>query len=330
MPDPNSGGPGLRWAVLGTANIAARAFLPALRAAGGTAVVVGSRTPDRAERWAAANGVQRAGSYREAVEAPDVDAVYVAVPNDQHVSWAAAAHSSGKAVLCEKPVALTAADAADLARLTTGGTPVWEAYVFPFHPQSRRVRQLLADGRVGTLREIVSEFHFSVGNPRNIRLQRELGGGALYDVGGYPLRLARLLTGKEPVRAVARMAFGAASVDLDVAALVDFPDEVRLILSAGMRRPPSTFTRLVGTDGELRLTNPFHPTPEDVVELWRDGRCVQQWRSEPGTAFQRAVEHVQRTVRGEEPAQFTVDQDAVGQAHAVDMVHEAASAEGES
>jgi xylose dehydrogenase (NAD/NADP) len=321
----------VRWGVLGTANIAAVAFLPALLAAGGSAVVVGSRAPQRAADWAAEHGVSRPATYREVIDAPDVDAVYIALPNEQHAEWAAAACAAGKAVLCEKPLTLNAGQAAALVAETGPDARLWESFVFPFHPQTDLLTGLIASGRIGRLREIVSEFHFAVRRPDNIRLQPERGGGALYDVGCYPVRLARLLFASEPTRAAAAMSYGDSGVDLDVAAILDFPQEQRLILSAGMRRPSSTATRLLGSEGELRVSNPFHPLPQDAVELWTGGECVETYPPAtpgPGTAFQHAITHIQQVVRGHaEPRHRAVD-DAVAQARALDLARAAATDEG--
>jgi xylose dehydrogenase (NAD/NADP) len=314
-----------RWAVVGTANIAARAFLPAMRAAGHVAAVVGSRDPARAAAWAATNDVGRAASYTDALDA-DVDAVYIALPNDEHVAWAARAARTGRAVLCEKPLGLTADEVAGLLR-EVGDALLWEAFVFPFHPQTELLRQLCAPGGpIGGLREVVSEFHFTVRAPENIRWQATRGGGALLDVGCYPVRLARLLFGAEPTEAAARAFFNEPGVDADLAAVADFPDQRRLIFSVGMRRSPSTYTRLIGAEAELRVSNPFHPTEHDRVELWRAGACEQTWANEPPRAFQYAIEHIGAVLAGTEAPRHLAAADALGNAAALDLIRTAAAA----
>ncbi|MDT5028629.1 MAG: hypothetical protein QOE61_5055 [Micromonosporaceae bacterium] len=313
----------IRWGVIGTANIAARAFLPALRAAGGRAVAVGSRSAGRVAGWAADNGVERGGTYQDVVDAGDIDAVYVALPNEQHAAWAAAACATGKAVLCEKPLTLDEAGAADLVGSAGPDALLWEAFVFPFHPQTALLRE-----RIDRPREIYSEFHFTVGRPDNIRLKPEHGGGALYDVGCYPVRLARLLFDAEPLAAVGAMSFGAATVDLDVAAVVDFPGERRLVLSAGMRRPMSTFTRIIGGEAEMRASNPFHPTATDSVELWARGAREKSWAPAPGTAFQHAIEHIHQVLAGATQPRHRAVDDAVPQARALDLIRAATTTEG--
>src|SRR6201990_3329566 len=148
-----------RWAVLGSANIAAKSFLPAMRAAGGHAVVVGSRNPDHAREWAEANHVDRVADYEGALGADDIDAVYIALPNREHTPGAAGAVSTGRAVLCEKPLGVDVTDTERLLADTPAGTLLWEAFVFPFHPQTELIRASL--DRLGRGRGIssISEEH---------------------------------------------------------------------------------------------------------------------------------------------------------------------------
>jgi len=312
-----------RWAVLGSANIAAKAFLPAMRAAGGRAVVVGSRNPDRAREWADANQVERVADYDGALGASDVDAVYIALPNHEHTAWAARAASTGRAVLCEKPLGVDTTDTGRLLAGISADTLLWEAFVFPFHPQTALLRSQL--DRLGRVREISSEFHFTAPDPGNIRWQAGLGGGALLDVGCYCVRLARLLFGSEPVDVAAR-AFTAHGVDAEVAAIVDFPAEQRLVMSVGMRGAPSTYTRIIGDQGELRVANPFHPRPDSTVQFCADGDVVEQWTADPRPAFQCGVEHVQAVVRGEQEPRHLAGTDSFGNARTLDLIAAAAAA----
>jgi D-xylose 1-dehydrogenase (NADP+, D-xylono-1,5-lactone-forming) len=320
-----TGGKPIRWGVLGTANIAARALLPAARAAGHSAVVVGSRDPAGAAGWARDNQVGRAAGYQQVIEADDVDAIYLALPNDQHVDWAARAVRSGKAVLCEKPLGLSTGQVEALLG-EVGDALLWEAFVFPFHPQTATLAQLCrADGPIGGVREIISEFHFRVTNVSNIRWSATHGGGALLDVGCYPLRLARLLFGAEPVGAAARAVpvEPGSTVDAEFAAVVGFPEDRRLIFSVGMRRALSTHTRIIGADGELRVSNPYHPTEHDTVELWRAGRLAQTWPADPVRAFEYAVRHIADVLAGAAAPAHLAATDALGNARALDLVRAA-------
>jgi len=311
-----------RWAVLGTANIAAKSFLPAMRAAGGRAVVVGSRDEQRGRQWADANQVERVADYDGVLEADDVDAIYIALPNHEHTRWAARAAATGRAVLCEKPLGVDTADTEQLLTALPDDAKVWEAFVFPFHPQTELIRSQLAG--LGRIREIVSEFHFTASDPANIRWQADLGGGALRDVGCYCLRLARLLYDAESEAAAAR-AFREHGVDAEIAAVVDFPGERRLLFSAGMRGAPTTAARVIGDAGELRIDNPFHPRPGQQVQLWRDGAQQQAWTADERPAFQHAVEHIQAVLRGETAPRHLAATDALGNARAIDLVDAAAA-----
>ena len=310
-----------RWAVLGTANIAAKSFLPAMRAAGGRAVVVGSRDADRARAWAEANEVEHTTDYAGALDRDDVDAVYIALPNNKHTAWAARAVAAGRAVLCEKPLGIDTADTEALLSEIPQDALLWEAFVFPFHPQTDAIRAAMAD--LGRIREIISEFHFTASDPANIRWQVDLAGGAMRDVGCYCIRLARLLFGAEPIEFAARASWRD-GVDADCAAVVGFPDDRRLLLSAGMRGAPTTFTRVLGDGGELRIVNPFHPRPGSTVQRWAGGQLTDEWTARGRLAFQCGVEHIQAVLAGTEEPRHLARTDALGNAVAIDGVLAAA------
>jgi predicted dehydrogenase len=313
------GGVSVRWGILGTANIAARAFLPALReAGGGTAVAVAGRDRSRAAGWAAEHGVAEGiEGYAELLAREDVDAVYIPLPNSLHARWTEAALERGKAVLCEKPLCVTPDETERV--LAAAGGPLWEAFVFPFHPQTALLRELLAD--IGELREIQSAFHFRIGRPDNIRLDPLLGGGALYDVGCYPVRLARLLFDAEPASGTA-ITTESSGVDAETVGMLDFPGGRRLVLSCGFGRAYDTFTRLLCTDGEIRVSNAFHPGPGDTVEVWRDGRREQDIPAPEGTAFSWGIRHVHEVLSGSTPPRHLARDDALGNARALQLLYD--------
>ena len=285
-----------RWAVLGTANIAAKSFLPAMRAAGGRAVVVGSRNPERARDWADANQVDRVADYAAAINDDEVDAIYIALPNLEHTKWAAQAAATGRAVLCEKPLGVDSADVEQLLSGLPDGALLWEAFVFPFHPQTDHIRA--AARRVGTgprdrlgvlLHRVRPGEHPLAARPRRRRaarcrlLLRAVRSAALRRrararVGArvHPARRRRRHRGHSRLR---RASGGC-------------------VLSASMRRAPSTYTRVIGETGELRIANPFHPRPGDTVQRWADGKQVAEWTAGDKPAFQHGVEHIQAVLRG--------------------------------
>jgi predicted dehydrogenase len=314
----------IRWGILGAANIARWAFLPALAETGdGVAALVGSRDADRAERWAADNGIERgAGSYEAVLEDTSIEAVYIPLPNALHAEWTIAALDAGKAVLCEKPLCATPAETGRVLDAAAGRL-LWEAFVFPFHEQIDRVQALIADGALGDVREIVSRFHFRLDRPEDIRMSAALAGGATQDVGCYPIRLARLVFGAEPLvdRAIAG-AVWERGVDVELWGALAFHEDRRLVFSCGFRADDDTSTTISGTHGTIRMTNPFHPEGGDTMTLVREGEVVEARPGAPSgeRSFTAAIRHVNRAVRGiEAPRHLAVDE-AMGNADAIDAV----------
>jgi predicted dehydrogenase len=317
----------VRWGILSTARIGAGSFLPALAAAGGgVAYEVAGRDLARAEAFAREHGIERAvEGYETLLEDDAVDAVYNPLPNSLHAEWTIAALQAGKAVLCEKPMCVSVAETErvlDVARET--GTPLWEAFVFPFHRQMERVRQLVREGAIGGLREVQSTFHFTIRRSGDIRLSAELGGGSLNDVGCYNVRLARLAFDADPVHGIAVARWTPESVDIESAGVLGFPDERRLVYSCGMDLPQDTFSRLIGTQGEIRLTHPWHPGPHDTLEIWRDGNRTVESAEQTEPSFTPMLRHINAVLRGEvDPRHLAIDE-ALGNAVGLELLHRSA------
>jgi predicted dehydrogenase len=301
----------VRWGIISTANIARAVFLPGLRQAGGHAAAVAGRDAGRARRFAQDNGIDRAvEGYQALIDDPAIDVLYIALPNALHAEWTIRALEAGKPVLCEKPLCGTLPDTERVlgaARRT--GTMLWEAFSFPFHAQFGQIKELIAAGAIGELMEIKSNFQFSLRNPANIRLSRALEGGALYDVGCYPVRLAHELLGPEPASVWAHATWGGDGVDVDTWAVLDYPGGRRMMLSSGFGRSYDTFTTLEGTAGQIRVTNPFHPGAADSYQLLAG-------RDEPRTfpaagdvlSFAPLTGHIGAVLRGDEaPRGLAVD-----------------------
>jgi predicted dehydrogenase len=300
----------VRWGVLGTARIAVSSFLPALRQAGGIPAVVAGRDLDRARRYATANGIDRAVvGYQALVEDDQVEAIYIPLPNSLHAQWTIAALQAGKPVLCEKPLCGTLADTERvLAIATQTGTPLWEAFVFPFQRQHEQLLDALASGEVGELREIQSGFHFKLGRDDDIRMFPALEGGALNDVGCYPLRLAAELFGAPHEGFWSDAVFGGHGVDVESWGALRYPGGRRLLFSCGMRRGPDTFTRLICSEGEIRVSNPFHPRQGDQFRVLRAGHEPRIVHASAEPSFTDAIRHIQQVVRGAaQPRQLAVD-----------------------
>jgi len=300
----------VRWGIVGTANIARAVFLPGMRNAGGAAEAVASRDLARAEQYAAEHGIARAvAGYQELIDDPGLDALYVPLPNSMHADWVIAALRAGKPVLSEKPLCGNLADTERvLAVARETGTLLWEAFVFPFQAQMTHVREAVGSGAIGELREIQSSFHFMVSRPENIRLSADLEGGALNDVGCYPIRLAFDLFGEEHQAAWADAVFGGRGVDVDSWGSLGYSGGRRLMLSCGMRRSYDTFTRLLGTAGEIRISNPFHPSAGDQLQILAPGRAPRTRQASDEPSFGPAIRHIHAVLRGEEePCLLAID-----------------------
>ncbi|WP_152192595.1 Gfo/Idh/MocA family protein [Georgenia satyanarayanai] len=251
----------VRWGVLGAARIAEKAVIPAIRRAGAGEVVAVSSASGRAQGYAERLDIARPyGSHEELLADPDVDAVYVPLPNTEHARWTVAAVEAGKHVLCEKPIVQGVAELDTVEEAARrAGVQVTEAFMYRYHPQLRRVRSLLEAGEIGDLVTVESSFHFVQARtePLDIRLRRDLGGGAHNDIGCYPIDLLGWLTGAEPddLGVVARVEepggaatrvsvaarYGTVTANLHCSFDAAFRAEARLIGSAGTIHLPDAF-----------------------------------------------------------------------------------------
>ncbi len=251
----------VRWGVLGVAKIATKLVVPALqRGQRSEVVALASRDLGKARAACAELGVPKAyGSYEELLEDPDVDAVYNPLPNHLHVPWSIRAAEAGKHVLCEKPIALEAAacrtlmDARDRA-----GVKIGEAFMVRTHPQWLRARELVRSGEVGDLRAVVGMFSFFNRDSENIRNKLEYGGGALLDIGCYPIQTSRFVFGEEPRRVVSLVERDPEmGVDRLVSALLEFPSG-QAVFTCGTQLVAYQRMQILGTRGRIEIEIPFN------------------------------------------------------------------------
>jgi D-xylose 1-dehydrogenase (NADP+, D-xylono-1,5-lactone-forming) len=282
----------VRWGILGTARINRR-LIPAMRAAARSELVaVASRDPDRSEAYARSWAIPRsAGSYQALLDDAGIDAVYIPLPNSEHVAWTLAAIAAGKHVLCEKPLAL---DASDVERVSNAaaarGVVVEEGFMYPHEPLTHRVRSLVADGAVGAVRAVTSGFTFALERHDDVRLDPELGGGSLWDVGCYPVTYAQLIVGRAPVKVAAHAQWSALGIDEEFSGLVTFAGGATLSFYSGFRAPYRTWLEILGTEGALRVPNPFKPGVTEMLELERANGVELIEVAGSTLLFQREVE----------------------------------------
>jgi predicted dehydrogenase len=262
----------LRWGVLGCASIATRKVIPALqRSARGEVVAIASRDRERAARTAVDLGIARAhGSYDELLADAAVEAVYIPLPNHLHAEWTLRAAAAGKHVLCEKPLAMSAAEARTMiAGCEQAGVVLMEAFMYRLHPLWQRVRALVDEGAVGELLTIQMFFSYRNLDPANIRNIAAFGGGAVMDIGCYPINVARWLFDGEPddVVAVVRRdpAFG---TDILTSALLDFGGR-QATFTCSTQIEDDQRVHLVGTAGRLLVEIPFNIPPDRPTRIVR-------------------------------------------------------------
>jgi predicted dehydrogenase len=250
----------VRWGVLSTANIN-RKVVPATQTADRCEVVaIGSRDLARARAAASEFGIARAyGSYEEVLADPEVDAVYNPLPNDLHERWTIAAAEAGKHVLCEKPLAMNAAEAEHMiAACDTAGVLLMEAFMYRLHPSWEAVREIVASGRIGDLRAVQSWFSYFNDDPTNIRNIAASGGGALYDIGCYTVNLSRMLFGAEPGRVQGSVHRDPElGVDVLTSGILDFPNGVATF-TCSTRAEPDQRVHVYGTKGRISIEIAFN------------------------------------------------------------------------
>ncbi len=261
---------------------------------------LGSRNIERARSAAAKWGFARAcGSYQEVVDDPDVEAVYIPLPNHLHAEWIRKCADAGKAVLCEKPVAMNAEEAQDaLDYAAKQGVLVMEAFMYRFHPQWRRAKELIDCGEIGELRSIHTVFCYKNNDPANIRNIKAAGGGGILDIGCYAVSSARFLTGLEPKRIVADIDYDPVDgTDTFTTALLDF-DTARCQFTIGTRMAGRQKVTVYGTGGQLTVVLPFNAYPDVPLTLVvHNGVGIREIKCGPADQYQLMFEAFARAFR---------------------------------
>ena len=334
----------VRWGVLGAASIAMERTIPAMaEASGATCVALASRDGERASSLAAATGIARAyGGYQELLDDPEVDAVYVPLPNQLHLRWSLAALRSGKAVLCEKPLCLTSAEVRELiaARDETGGL-IEEALVFRNHPQWAAIERIFAEGRIGRPLAVQGTIAKQFLDPHDIRNQPGLGGGATYDLGTYVIAACNLVFGRAPLRVSATMemdpAFG---VDQLVSAILDYGDAQASFIASSQGGTAAWATHqrfsVLGSDGWLSANFPYaqaRPTACDIAIGDRSSVGdfpVERIHFPPANQYALQIERFSNLVGGEQARSWPIEDSLVTLQVIEAMFRSARSAQWES
>jgi xylose dehydrogenase (NAD/NADP) len=312
----------VKWGIISTANIN-RNVIPGAHASPKVELVaVASRGQARADEYAKTWGIQRAyGSYDALLADPEIEAVYISLPNSMHCEWAIKALEAGKHVLCEKPLSRHRSDveaAFDAADRT--GRLLSEAFMYRHNPQTKRAKQLVDEGAIGELRLIRAAFSFSLYDEGNIRLSTALEGGALMDIGCYAVSGARLFGG-EPEKVYGEAWFGPSGTDWVFTGMLRFPGNVLALFDCGTAMTERDELEAVGSEGSLFLDDPWHCTVPGI-ELRRGGK-VERIEVPVVDSYRLEIENLSDAIRGDGKLLLGRD-DALAQARALEALHDSA------
>jgi predicted dehydrogenase len=274
----------LNWGLLSTAKIIQR-VLPALRDSKRNRLyAVASRNQETANSYARQWKIPKAfGSYEAMLAAPEIDIVYNPLPNHLHAEWTIKAIRAGKHVLCEKPFALTVDEVDRVEKAADGtGKIVAEAFMYRHHPQTLKVKQMVDEGLLGKLKLIRGSFTYQFTRQDNYRADPAMGGGALWDIGCYPLSYTRTMLGMEPLEVFGWQVTGVSGIDDSFVAQMRFPGEVHAQFDCSFALPYHTFMELVGDEGTLIIPMPFTPQSKEYLFLTRQGKTEKITVKAPG------------------------------------------------
>ena len=264
----------VKWGILGYAGIAIRALIPAIQASGNAQLyALSSRDEAVARKAANEHRSEKAyGSYQALLDDPEVEAVYNPLPNSMHAEWTIKAAEKGKHILCEKPIAVDVKECEQMIdACRKNGVKLMEAFMYRFHPQNIRVRELIKEGVIGEVRQMRASFSFNFTDLDNIRMRHDLAGGAMMDLGCYTINVCRFIFASDPEEVYANVGFGAESkVDEVASGLLKFPGERLAQFDCSFRASRRQNYEVVGNKGSIQVLSPFVPGDVDTKIIVTD------------------------------------------------------------
>jgi predicted dehydrogenase len=317
----------VRWGIISTADIGVAKVIPGIMKSPHSEVVaIGSRDAERARVAARKLGIPRSyGSYEDLLADPEIDAVYNPLPNHLHVPLTLAAAQAGKHVLCEKPIAMNAAEAEQL-RAVPPGRLVLEAFMVRFHPQWHRAREIVQSGELGEVKAIRAVFTYHNTDPKNVRNILEIGGGGVMDIGCYPVVGGRFLFDAEPKRVVSLIDrdpnFG---TDRLASVIADFGDGRQLSFVCGTQTVGQQKVEILGNKGRIEIIIPFNAPPDQKTAILvdldgpPDGTLARREILPAVDQYSEEAEAFALAVLGEKPLPYGIE-DAILQMRVLDAI----------
>lgn len=298
----------VRWGILSAANIGVKRVAPAIHhSANGKIAAVASRNPQRArDLFAFVPDARIYGNYESLIKDPEIEAMYIPLPNSLHAEWTIKALNAGKHVLCEKPLATTAEQGAMIMQAALSNRVLlMEAFMYRFHPQTVWTLEQIAADKIGPVKQVKASFAFDVRTrPHDIRLQSNLAGGSLMDVGCYPVNFCRAVFGRMPVTTTARVAApGVGEVERAVNAILDFENGCYGLIDSSFELPARQVGEIFGEKGSITLPMPFTPGVIETEARMTIGDQTIVQRFAPVDQYKLEVEHFASCIReGRQPA----------------------------
>ncbi|CAN5250242.1 Gfo/Idh/MocA family oxidoreductase [soil metagenome] len=317
----------VKWGIISTANIGVAKVIPGmLKSKELEVAAIASRDLKTAQAAAQKLGIPRAyGSYEELLADPGIEAVYNPLPNHLHVPLTLAAAKAGKHVLCEKPIAITSAEAEQLKTIPDG-IVFAEAFMVRHHPQWLWARDQVRTGKIGTVKAIQVLFTYFNDDPRNVRNMTDIGGGGLLDIGCYPITVSRFIFGAEPKRVTAAIERDPTfKTDRQASAIADFGEGRQLTFTVSTQLAPYQRAQIVGTKGRIEIEIPFNIPPDVPTRSFLQGMemNVGHWQEFPiADQYQLQAEAFGRVVRKQEPVTYGVN-DAIANMKILDALFRA-------
>ncbi|WP_449537986.1 Gfo/Idh/MocA family protein [Ferdinandcohnia sp. Marseille-Q9671] len=301
----------IRFGILSTAKIARTTLLPSMERAHNVEVVAVASESGKAEGFAAEHGIEKYyDTYTELLQDPEVDAVYIPLPNQLHKKWAIEAAKHGKHVLCEKPAALNSQEVEEMEKVfAEQNVTFMEGFMYQFHPQHTRVKEIISAGEIGDVKLIRSTFSFPHAmNPDSIKLQKHLGGGVLYDVGCYCIHASRLITGEEPIEVTATASIHPThEVDVTAAGTLTFESGILASFDCSFEQPFKAQYEVVGTKGSILVGRAFRPDNQEgngLIEISTEAGVREE--TVQGDQYKLQVEHFAECVLSNKQPMYSV------------------------
>lgn len=319
----------VRWGILGSASITRRRFLPALhKSAKSVALAVASRDASRAQDFASEFNIPRPyGSYDDLLADPDVEVVYIPLPNELHAEWTIKAADAGKHILCEKPMAVSGEEAVRMAEhCKKRSVLLMEGFMYRLNPRTIKIKEVVKNGALGEIKTVIAQFGFTI-DPQNTRLNSSRGAGSLMDVGCYCINISRHVFNEQPLWAMASQQIHPIhGCDTSTTAVLGFSGDRTALISCGFENSFRSSLEIIGTAGVLKA-EPFFTPPNEGISSFsiRSNNETEVFESSAVDQFLVETDHIADCVRGRSQIRLDPDLDAVPNALTIDAIRLAAA-----